>query len=110
MKIAVCVLACAAVLSISAAAAQRGGGKGAAHAVSMDGTAFVPVVIRVKAGERMTWTNKDPFPHTVTSKKGGFDSKSIAAGKSWSHVAATKGEFPYFCTLHPPMKGTLIVE
>ena len=48
MKVAVCVLACAAVLSISAAAAQRGAGNAAVHEVSMDGTAFVPAVIRVR--------------------------------------------------------------
>lgn len=47
-------------------------------------------------------------PHTVTAK-GVFDSRSIAAGKSWKYVARTLGEYPYLCTFHPNMKGTLRV-
>ena len=58
----------------------------------------------------MVWVNKDPFPHTATSKAGGFDSGEIAAAKSWKFVAAKTGEFEYICTLHPTMKGKLRVE
>ena len=55
------------------------------------------------------WTNKDPFPHTVTAP-GKFDSHDIAADGSWKYVARTAGEYAYICTLHPNMKGTLRVE
>ena len=78
--------------------------------VSIDGTAFRPITLRVKAGESITWTNEDPFAHTVTSRAGGFDSKALASGRSWTYRATRAGEFPYVCTLHPTMKGTLIVE
>lgn len=79
------------------------------HTVAMDGTRFVPEAITVKRGDRVTWVNKDPFPHTATAA-GTFDSKSIAAGESWSYVARKPGEFAYVCTLHPGMKGTLVVQ
>jgi putative membrane protein len=78
--------------------------------VSIDGTAFKPTTLRVKAGDSITWTNEDPFAHTVTSRAGGFDSKMLASGRSWTYQATRAGEFPYVCTLHPTMKGTLIVE
>ena len=78
--------------------------------VSIDGTAFQPTTIRVKAGESITWTNEDPFAHTVTSRAGGFDSKTLASGRSWTYRVTRAGEFPYVCALHPTMKGTLIVE
>ena len=79
------------------------------HTVAMDGTRFTPETLTVKRGDRVVWMNKDPFPHTATAVPT-FDSKSIAAGHSWSYVASESGEFAYVCTLHPGMKGTLIVQ
>ncbi len=92
-------------------AACTGVASGAAtHTVVIDGTAFVPGSITVQQGDRVVWQNKDPFPHTVTSRDGDFDSKSIAAGKSWTFVASRKGSFAYVCSFHPTMKGTLVVQ
>jgi plastocyanin len=82
----------------------------AKHTTTIDGTAFTPRRVSVKVGDSVTWTNKDPFAHTVTSRAGGFDSKTIVAGGSWTYLATRAGEFPYVCALHPAMKGTLIVE
>ena len=39
-----------------------------------------------------------------------FDSGEIAPGKTWKYTAKKPGKFPYVCTLHPTMKGTLVVE
>ena len=80
------------------------------HTVAMEGTAFQPVALTVKAGESIVWINKDPFPHTVTSSAGGFDSKPLEPAQSWAYVASKPGEFSYTCSLHPTMKGTLRVE
>jgi len=88
-------------------------GAGAAattHTVAIDATEFKPVILSVKRGDRVVWVNKDPFPHTATAEDRSFDSRSIAPGKSWSWVAKKPGEYPYMCTLHPTMKGTLIVQ
>jgi putative membrane protein len=82
----------------------------AKHTATIDGTAFMPKRISVKVGDSVTWTNKDPFAHTVTSRAAGFDSKTMASGASWTYRATRAGEFPYVCTLHPTMTGTLIVE
>jgi plastocyanin len=81
----------------------------AKHTVLMDGTKYEPATLTVKRGATVTFVNKDPFPHTVTTP-GKFDSKSIAAGKSWKYAAKKAGTYEYICTLHPNMKGTLIVE
>jgi plastocyanin len=79
------------------------------HTVAMDGTRFIPETLTVNRGDRVVWLNKDPFPHTVTAA-GTFDSKSIAAGHSWTYVPHKSGEIAYICTLHPGMKGTLLVQ
>ena len=80
-----------------------------AHQVVIQGLQNVPETVRVKRGDIVVWINKDPFPHTVTSA-GAFDSGPIAAGKSWRFTARRAGTYPYVCTLHSNMKGTLRVE
>jgi len=80
------------------------------HTVSVVATSFAPADLTVNAGDRVVWTNKDPYPHTATSKTGGFDSDDIKPGKSWTFVAKKKGDFPYICSIHPSMKGTLHVK
>ena len=80
------------------------------HTVVMEGTSFQPADLKISVGDTVVWVNKDPFPHTATSKNGEFDSKEIAEGKSWENTFKTKGDFAYVCTLHPPMTGTLKVE
>jgi plastocyanin len=79
------------------------------HTIVMDGTRFIPETLTVKQGDRVVWVNKDPFPHTATAE-GTFDSRSIAAGESWSYVPRKPGELAYVCTLHPGMNGTLRVH
>jgi plastocyanin len=77
--------------------------------VTIDGSTFGPSSVTVNKGDTVRWVNKDPFPHTATAA-GTFDSKSIAAGGQWSWRASKSGEFPYICTLHPNMKGTVKVQ
>ena len=86
------------------------GPKAATVTVAIDGTAFQPATLIVKAGDSVVWVNKDPFPHTATSPAGGFDSKEIGAGKSWQLKTTKAGVFPYTCLFHPTMKATLKVE
>jgi plastocyanin len=104
--VAALVLLCVSTGQTSAANAS----KASVHTVAMDGTGFQPAELTVQVGDSIVWVNKDPFPHTVTSVAGGFDSHQIDPGKSWKYTAAKKGEFPYACVFHPTMKATLRVE
>ena len=80
------------------------------HTVTIEGVSFQPQVLTVKVGDSIVWVNKDPFPHTVTSRAGDFDSGEIQPGKSWNYSPQKRGTFPYICTLHPTMKATLRVQ
>jgi plastocyanin len=82
---------------------------GATHRVAIQGLKYVPETLTVHPGDTIVWVNDDPFPHTVTAS-GFFESRSIEAGKSWRWVARRAGAYPYVCTLHSNMKGTLRVE
>jgi plastocyanin len=78
--------------------------------VAIDGVTFTPATLTVTVGDTVVWVNKDPFPHTVTSPAGAFDSHTMAPGQSWRYTPIKAGVFPYVCTLHPTMQATLTVE
>lgn len=81
------------------------------YVVTIENMQFNPPALTVKRGQRVQWINKDLFPHTVTASSAhGFDSHSIAANASWSYAPAKAGSFPYGCTFHPTMHGTLTVQ
>ncbi|MGD9891881.1 MAG: cupredoxin domain-containing protein [Dehalococcoidia bacterium] len=67
-----------------------------------------PIV--VKAGDTVSWVNTGVAPHSVTAYDGSFDSGIMVSGAAWTFTATTPGEFGYYCTLHPDMVATLIVE
>jgi len=79
------------------------------YTVTMEGNSYLPAVLAVKAGDTIVWVNKDLVNHSVTSAVGGFDSKTITPGQSWKHTFPKKGAFPYACTFHPTMTGTVRV-
>ena len=93
-----------------AAPGARPAAEAKTHTVTIEGAAFSLADLTVSAGDTVIWVNKDFYPHTATSKKAGFDSDDIAPEKSWKYVAKKKGDFPYICTIHPSMKGTLHVK
>jgi plastocyanin len=80
------------------------------HTVVIEGMNFVPDTITIARGDTVVWINKDFFPHTVTATGGRFDSHEIKAANTWKYVSRKDGEFDYRCTLHPTMKGTLVVK
>jgi plastocyanin len=80
------------------------------HTVIMEGMRFQPEALTVAVGDTIVWVNKDMVPHTATSDAGGFDSKDIGGGLSWTYTASSKGDFPYLCTFHPSMKAVLHVK
>ena len=84
--------------------------------VPSNGKFFVPETLTVSKGTTVSWTNGDSTLHTVTSgsaESGNsgseFDSSYLAAGKTFQHQFNTAGTFDYYCTLHPYMKGKVIV-
>lgn len=80
------------------------------HTVTIEGMRFSPDTLEVRVGDTVRWVNKDIVPHNATATDRGFESPELASGASWQFKAAQKGSFPYFCTLHPPMKATLVVK
>jgi plastocyanin len=76
--------------------------------VAMKNMKFSPGTIEIKKGNTVEWKNDDITPHTATSAA--FDSGSIASDAGWRHTFMQAGSFPYYCTFHPEMKGTVVVK
>ncbi len=71
---------------------------------------YDPLRIEVEPGTTATWTNNDDVVHTVTDVDNGFDSELINPSESWSYTFESEGEYNYYCSIHPWMKGTVEVE
>jgi len=70
---------------------------------------FGPQELKVKSGTTVTWINEDDIPHTVVSPNN-FRSKALDSEDKYSFTFTTPGTYKYFCSLHPHMTGTIVVE
>jgi cytochrome c oxidase subunit 2 len=81
---------------------------------------FDPDPLTVKKGDKITVTNKDTLPHTVTSGTGPTDPNSAkqfdtsiiepAATADIETTNLNPGDYPFHCTVHPYMMGKLVVQ
>ena len=78
--------------------------------VKIDNFTFAPQRITVKAGTTVTWINEDDIPHTVVSTTLAFRSKGLDTDDKFSFTFTGAGSYDYFCSLHPHMTGTIVVE
>jgi len=80
--------------------------------VNIDNFSFGPAEIVVPAGTKVTWTNRDDIPHTVTdaATPREFKSPPLDTGDTFTHVFGLPGTYHYFCSLHPHMQATVVVK
>ena len=73
--------------------------------------AFNPQNITVKSGEKITWINRDEEPHTVVSVGKQFKkSPGLDTDQTYTIVVGAPGTYSYFCSVHPKMTGTVVVQ
>jgi plastocyanin len=85
-------------------------GTGPVATVSMDHNTFIPSEITVAPGTTVTWVNNETMPHTVVDPNKAFRSKTLAKDARFSFTFTTAGDFDYVCSIHPNMKGKVIVK
>jgi plastocyanin len=102
--------------SVAASAPAAGGGgcttsseEGAAQ-VGIENFTFSPGEVTAGVGETITWTNEDSAPHTATLDDGACDTGNIAQGNTAGLVFDAPGTYPYHCTIHPNMTGTITIQ
>ncbi|HET6863840.1 MAG TPA: cupredoxin family copper-binding protein [Candidatus Saccharimonadales bacterium] len=81
--------------------------------VSIQNMMFTPSQVTVAKGAKVTWTNNDSVTHTVVddlSNVGGPNSGDIAPGATYSFTFNKTGSYQYHCSIHPSMRGTIVVR
>ena len=81
-----------------------------ARIVTIKGYVYKPGKLTLKAGTSLDVINKDSEPHTLTADDKSFDTGNLDKGRSKTITLTAAGAFPYYCTLHPYMKGTITVQ
>lgn len=72
---------------------------------------YSPNPVTVRVGQTLAWRSADSAAHTATQDTAGFNTGNIASGATSSPIAMnTAGTFPYHCTIHPGMTGTVTVQ
>ena len=80
--------------------------------VTIDNFTFTPPVLTVARGTRVTWTNHDDIPHTVTSSQdpGKMHSPVLDTDEMYILTFDTPGTYGFFCSLHPHMQSQVVVR
>lgn len=79
-------------------------------AVTIDNFKFSTASLEVPKGTRVTWTNQDDVPHTVTSTTKAFKSSMLDTGDQFSFTFTDAGTYEYFCSMHPKMTAKVVVK
>ncbi|MBY8879050.1 cupredoxin domain-containing protein [Actinacidiphila acidipaludis] len=126
-RVAAVVSAVGLLLALTGCSRSSGGGSSSTTGATPSGSApasnapgrltiqnfaFHPAALTVKPGAPVTVVNADSTAHTVTATGSKpFDTGTIAPGHTVVFTAPrTAGSYPYICTIHPFMKGTLTVS
>jgi plastocyanin len=90
-------------------ASSCGGSGASANINASDGLTFAPNSASITHGQSVCWQNNGSVAHTVTSNDGTSFNTSLPTGQIFLHTFPTAGSFPYHCTIHPGMTGTITV-
>ena len=64
----------------------------------------------IHAGETVRWTNADTASHTATAEDNSWGTGTLKTGQSFVRRFNTPGTYSYYCSYHPEMTGTIVVE
>jgi plastocyanin len=78
--------------------------------VKIDNFSFTPSTVSVPVGTQVHWINRDDIPHTVVSDDQAFKSKALDTDDEFSFTFSKPGTYKYFCSLHPKMTATIVVQ
>ena len=78
--------------------------------VAVQNYAFSPSMLTIQKGANVTWKNDDSVQHSIVSDSPAFSSPLLNTGDTYTYQFNNSGSFPYHCSIHPYMKGTIVVE
>ncbi len=69
---------------------------------------FTPPTQSIDVGDTICWTWVSGF-HSSTSSGSFWDSGQLSSPNSFEFTFSNSGIYPYFCSVHPSMQGTILV-
>ena len=66
--------------------------------------------ITVAPGATVTFVNTDEARHNVTADDKSFSSPTVTKASATFTAPTKPGKYPFHCTFHPTMHGTLVVS
>ena len=104
----------AALLAAAVPAISAGGNAAVATAaqtatIKIDNFRFLPTALTVPAGTTVVWKNDDDSPHRIADRSGSYASAALDTDDSYTHTFATPGVYSYICSIHPYMRGKIVV-
>ncbi|GLZ43661.1 cupredoxin family copper-binding protein [Actinokineospora sp. NBRC 105648] len=96
----------------AAPSAPAAGGSVASGEVTVEvkNFAFAPQQLTVAVGTKVTWKFTDSAKHNVKANDKSFGSDDLSGGATFAHTFDKAGEFPYICSIHQYMTGTVTVR
>jgi plastocyanin len=82
----------------------------ATSTVQIKRTGFAPATVTINQDDSVTWKNTDTINHQVVANGGSFASPILTPGKSYTRTFRSGGTFRYHDSLHPSLKGTVVVR
>jgi plastocyanin len=99
------------ILALGGEMKEVGGGATRQNKIEIKDFHFDPETLTVKPGEKITWINRDEEPHLVVSVEKQFTkSPPLDTNQEFTITAGAPGTYTYFCSVHPKMTGTIVVE
>ena len=69
-----------------------------------------PRVVEITEGGSVVWVNRDRTAHQLVSLAPNvFETPRLNEGESHVQSFTKPGTYPYYCTIHTEMKGTIVV-
>ena len=79
--------------------------------VALQNIAFSPANIQVSSGAVVTFTNNDAIAHNVTFSNGTVGTtQDFTSGSKTLTMPVAAGDYPFHCTIHAGMTGTVTVK
>lgn len=78
--------------------------------VAIENNSFNPATVNISTGDTVRWTNLDTASHTVTGTGTNFRSEVLNQGDSYEFLFTDAGNYDYYCSIHPEMRGTVVVQ
>ncbi len=80
------------------------------NARTLGPSAFNPSPLTIAVGTTVRWTNDDTIAHDSTSNANVWASGNVNPGAHFDFTFQAAGTYPYHCTIHPGMTGTVVVQ